>query len=56
LPPQPQQFTSGMPDDVFEKVKKETENEIIIKPEMTLPVINQINNINTNKRGRLSQR
>ncbi|CAF5119256.1 unnamed protein product, partial [Rotaria socialis] len=22
LPPQPQQFTSGMPDEVFEKVKK----------------------------------
>jgi hypothetical protein len=45
-----------MPDEVFEKVKKETENETIIKPEMTLPVINQINNNNINKRGRLSHR
>ena len=48
-----------MPDEVFEKVKKETENETIIKPEMTIPVINQNNNNNNNnttKRGRLSHR
>jgi hypothetical protein len=45
-----------MPDEVFEKVKKETENEPIIKPEMNIPVINQNNNNNTNKRGRLSHR
>ncbi|CAF0996199.1 unnamed protein product [Adineta steineri] len=58
LPPQPQQFTSGMPDEVFEKVKKETENEIIVKPEITIPVINPNNNNNntSNKRGRLSHR
>ncbi len=59
LPPQPQQFTSGMPDEVFEKVKKETENEINIKPEMNIPVINQTSNNNTNnsnKKGRLSHR
>jgi hypothetical protein len=47
-----------MPDEVFEKVKKETENETNIKPEMNVPVINQQNNNNNNinKRGRLSQR
>ncbi|CAF4349193.1 unnamed protein product, partial [Adineta steineri] len=56
--PQPQQFTSGMPAEVFEKVKKETENEIIVKPEITIPVINPNNNNNntSNKRGRLSHR
>jgi hypothetical protein len=54
LPPQPQQFTSGMPDEVFEKVKKETENETNVKVEVDVPVINQINN--TTKRGRLSHR
>jgi 6,7-dimethyl-8-ribityllumazine synthase len=61
LPPQPQQFTSGMPDAVFEKVKKETENEITnVKVEVNVPVINQTNNNNNNntttKRGRLSHR
>lgn len=47
-----------MPDDVFEKVKKETEIETNIKPELNVPVINQTNNNNnnTNKRGRLSHR
>ncbi len=46
-----------MPDEVFEKVKKETENETIIKPEINLPVINQNNNNNSSsKRGRLSHR
>jgi U2-associated protein SR140 len=48
-----------MPDEVFEKVKKETENETIIKPEITIPVINQNtnnNNNNINKRGRLSHK
>jgi hypothetical protein len=48
-----------MPDEVFEKVKKETENEINIKPEMNIPVINQTSNNNTNnsnKKGRLSHR
>jgi len=50
-----------MPDEVFEKVKKETENETIIKTEPNVPVINQSNNNNStstssNKRGRLSQR
>ncbi|CAF5075629.1 unnamed protein product, partial [Rotaria magnacalcarata] len=54
LPPQPQQFTSGMPDEIFEKVKKETEIETIIKPEIIAPVINQSST--SNKRGRLSHR
>ncbi|CAF4064492.1 unnamed protein product [Rotaria sp. Silwood2] len=54
LPPQPQQFTSGMPDEVFEKVKRETENETIVKVEVNVPVINQNNT--SNKRGRLSHR
>jgi hypothetical protein len=44
-----------MPDEVFEKVKKETENETNIKPEINVPVINQNITI-TNKRGRLSHR
>ena len=59
LPPQPQQFTSGMPDEIFEKVKKETEIEPNIKVEANVPVINQnntANNNNTTKRGRLSHR
>ena len=42
-----------MPDEVFEKVKKETENEPSITAEINVPVINQTNN---NKRGRLSHR
>ncbi|CAF0807648.1 unnamed protein product [Rotaria sordida] len=54
LPPQPQQFTSGMPDEVFEKVKRETETETNIKAEVNVPVINQSNT--SNKRGRLSHR
>ncbi|CAF3517404.1 unnamed protein product [Rotaria sp. Silwood1] len=54
LPPQPQQFTSGMPDEVFEKVKRETENEVNVKVEENVPVINQSNT--SNKRGRLSHR
>ena len=55
-----------MPDEVFEKVKKETENETNIKTEMNVPVINPTHNNNTtsnsnnnnysNKRGRLSHR
>jgi hypothetical protein len=50
-----------MPDAVFEKVKKETENEITnVKVEVNVPVINQTNNNNNNnnttKRGRLSHR
>lgn len=43
-----------MPDEVFEKVKKETEPEPIVKPEIIAPVITQSNT--SNKRGRLSQR
>ena len=54
LPPQPQQFTSGMPDEVFEKVKKEIENETTGKREINIPVISQSNV--TSKRGRLSHR
>jgi hypothetical protein len=45
-----------MPDDVFEKVKKETENITSTKGEINVPVMIQINNSNTNKRGRLSHR
>ena len=46
-----------MPDEVFEKVKKETENETNVKPEIIVPVISQANNNNnSNKRGRLSHR
>jgi hypothetical protein len=50
-----------MPDEVFEKVKKETEIETNIKPEINVPVINQTSNNNnnannSNKRGRLSHR
>lgn len=58
LPPQPQQFTSGMPDEVFEKVKKETESESNNKPEVQAPVSSQTSNNNNhaNKRGRLSHR
>ncbi|UJR37661.1 hypothetical protein I4U23_030357 [Adineta vaga] len=64
LPPQPQQFTSGMPDEIFEKAKKETENETNVKVEVHTPVISQNNNNNnnnhsnnhSNKRGRLSHR
>ncbi|CAF1312333.1 unnamed protein product [Adineta ricciae] len=65
LPPQPQQFTAGMPDELFEKVKKETENETSIKTDshasVTSHTSNNNNNVNhsnshSNKRGRLSQR
>ena len=58
LPPQPQQFTSGMPDEVFEKVKKETEPDTNIKSESSVPVSIQTSNNNNhaNKRGRLSHR
>ena len=35
-----------MPDEVFEKIKKETENETNIKQEVDIPVNNQNNNIN----------
>ena len=58
LPPQPQQFTSGMPDEVFEKVKKETDNDTNNKSESSAHVSSQSSNNNnhTNKRGRLSHR
>jgi hypothetical protein len=48
-----------MSDEVFEKVKKETEIETPSKPEINVPVINQTSSNNTNnsnKKGRLSHR
>ena len=54
LPPQPQQFTAGMPDEVFEKVKKETDNDYPSKGDSS-SVANSSSSSNS-KRGRLSQR
>lgn len=55
LPPQPQQFTSGMPDEVFEKVKKESEIETNTTAEIPVPVISSSSS-SSSKRGRLSHR
>ena len=53
LPPQPQQFTSGMPDEVFEKVKTETSNEIQSKVPQSSSTTHSSS---SSKRGRLSQK
>ena len=53
LPPQPQQFTSGMPDEMFEKVRKHTESDNHSKADVNASVTHATS---SNKRGRLSQR
>jgi len=64
LPPQPQQFTSGMPDEVFEKVKKDNEHDSHSKSDVNTPVNTHLNNSHhkekerennhSTKRGRLT--
>lgn len=54
LPPQPQQFTSGMPDEVFEKGKKDTDSDHPSKGDSSSAA--NSSSSNNSKRGRLSQR